>query len=71
MMGRVFELIGHGKKYERAFSQRYGISLTQVISEVVACFKRTGGNLADRIKGTRLEGPFLVRRVTASQKSMS
>lgn len=54
-MGRVFESVGRGKTYEKAFAQTYGSSLNRTISEVVAYFKRTEAHPAERIKGTRLE----------------
>jgi len=54
-MGRVFELVGHGKAYEQAFKQAYGLSLDGTVSEIVTYFKGTETQPADRIKGTRFE----------------
>jgi hypothetical protein len=54
-MGRVFELMGRGKTYEQAFAQAYGISINQVISEVVAFFRRTEAHPTERFKGTDFE----------------
>jgi hypothetical protein len=54
-MGRVFELVGRGKTYEQAFGQVYGVSVNQVVSEIVALFERTQANPAERYKGTRFE----------------
>ena len=55
MMGRVFEQMGQGKTFEQAFAQTYGVSYNKVVSELVAHFKRTEANPAERVKGTRLE----------------
>lgn len=54
-MARVFELMGRGKTYKKAFKQVYGISVDQAVSEIVDLFKRTQANPAERYKGTRFE----------------
>jgi hypothetical protein len=54
-MGRVFELVGHGMTYGKAFKQVYGVSAGQVASEIVALFKRTEANPVERYRETRFE----------------
>jgi len=53
--GRVFEMVGRGKKYKDAFRQVYGVSADQVASEIMALFERTGANPVERSKGTLFE----------------
>jgi hypothetical protein len=52
-MARVFEAVGQGKTYESAFREQFGVSVEQVVSEIVALFGRTASHPAERIKGTR------------------
>jgi hypothetical protein len=54
-MGRVFELVGRGRTFEQAFAQTYGFPLKQVLSEIVALFKRTEAHPTDRFKATEYE----------------
>jgi len=54
-IGRVGELVGHGRTYEQAFKQAYNLSLNRTLSEIVTYFKQTETHPADRIKGTRFE----------------
>ena len=54
-MGRVGEFVGRGGTYEQAFTDAYGLSLDRTVSEIVAYFKRTESQPADRIKATRFE----------------
>ena len=54
-MGRVGESVGRGRTYEQAFNQAYGLSLDRTVSELVAYFKQTEAQPADRIKGTVFE----------------
>jgi hypothetical protein len=54
-MGRVFELVGHGRTYESAFKDQFGSSVDEVVSEIVEFFKITALTPAERLKGTRYE----------------
>lgn len=54
-IGRVFELVGQNRTFEQAFAKVYGLPLKRAIADVVALFKRTEANPAERLKGTCFE----------------
>ena len=54
-MGHVGEFVGRGRSYEQAFNEAYGLPLDRTVSQIVAYFKQTETQPADRIKGTVFE----------------
>jgi hypothetical protein len=59
-MGRVFESVGRGETYESAFKEQFGTSVGQVVSQIIAYFRRTASDPAERLKGTHYE-EFVMR----------
>jgi hypothetical protein len=57
-MGKVFELVGHGNTYEKAFEQTYGISVDRAISDVAAFMTRTQSSPAERMRETHYDRLF-------------
>ena len=54
-MGRVFESVGQGKSYDRAFKQQFGAPVDEVVSQIVAFFVRTAARPGERWRGTPYE----------------
>ncbi len=55
-MARVFESVGRGESYERAFKEAYGISSDKAIDNITAFMARTQPDPAERLKGTSYDG---------------
>ncbi len=55
-MAQVFESVGRGESYERAFKEAYGISSDKAIDNITAFMARTQPDPAERLKGTSYDG---------------
>jgi len=54
-MARVFEAVGRGEPYDKAFRHVYGMSLDRTVSELIKYIRATASNPVARIEGTCFE----------------
>src|ERR1022692_142286 len=54
-MGRVFEFVGRGEAYPKAFQHAYGLSLDRTVAELIKYIQTTASNPVARVKGTSFE----------------
>ena len=54
-MARLFEAVGRGEPYEKAFHHVYGLSLDRTISELVKYMQATASDPVVRVRGTCFE----------------
>ncbi len=54
-IGRVFELVGEGRTFDRAFHEAFGAPLNRTLSEMLGFIRRTEGNPEERLRATIYE----------------